>query len=205
MTARLTRRKALLGGLCLGGLGIGAGAAALAIRATSHPPLADVRSVTWMDLMPEAELAAWEEMLSQGPTSEMEWQQLEVSRADDPWQPVPQMNLDAQPRPELDGENIALAGYMTPLEFDARETRSFLLVPYVGACIHVPAPPPNQIVLVESENPVPILDLWQPFVAVGTMRIERQDTGLAESSYVMALNRMVALELAGGPADTGEY
>ena len=50
---------------------------------------------------------------------------------------------------ELDGQHVRLPGYLLPLEItDARITQ-FLLVPYVGACIHVPPPPPNQIVHVK--------------------------------------------------------
>ncbi|MEL7183068.1 MAG: DUF3299 domain-containing protein, partial [Pseudomonadota bacterium] len=110
-------------------------------------------------------------------------------------------NLAAEPRADLDGTRIALAGYMTPLDFEARETQMFLLVPYVGACIHVPAPPPNQIILVQSTRPVPVLDMWQPFTAVGTLRVERLDTGLAQSAYVMDLDRMVDMTVAGGPEE----
>lgn len=174
-------------------------------------PIADARPVTWMDLMPDAEVAAWEAEQAAGPMSQDEWlahtAALELDGSggdllvgDAGWTPAPQLDPDAQPRPDLDGVRVALSGYMTPLDFVARETRAFLLVPYVGACIHVPAPPPNQIVLVEAAEAVPVLDLWEPFTAIGTLRVERLDTGLAESAYVMTLDRMVALDMTGGPS-----
>ena len=50
---------------------------------------------------------------------------------------------------ELDGQNIRMAGYLLPLEINDGKVTQFLLVPYVGACIHVPPPPPNQIVHVK--------------------------------------------------------
>ncbi len=46
----------------------------------------------------------------------------------------------------LSGKNIRMGGYLLPLEYAEEKTTEFLLVPYVGACIHVPPPPPNQIV-----------------------------------------------------------
>ena len=46
----------------------------------------------------------------------------------------------------LSGKNVRMGGYLLPLEYAEEETTEFLLVPYVGACIHVPPPPPNQIV-----------------------------------------------------------
>ena len=53
---------------------------------------------------------------------------------------------------ELDGQKVRLPGYLLPLEVIDNRVLEFLLVPYVGACIHVPPPPPNQIVHVKSDR-----------------------------------------------------
>ncbi|MEM7487603.1 MAG: DUF3299 domain-containing protein, partial [Pseudomonadota bacterium] len=124
-----------------------------------------------------------------------------LSEAGDVWAEQPQQSQSFETRDDLEGVRVALSGYMTPLSFEERETQVFLLVPYVGACIHVPAPPPNQIIIVQSDEPVPVLDMWQPFTAVGTLRVERLETDLAESAYVMDLDRMVSLDMAGGPEE----
>ncbi|MGD8241887.1 MAG: DUF3299 domain-containing protein [Desulfobacterales bacterium] len=50
---------------------------------------------------------------------------------------------------ELDVQHVRLAGYLLPLEITDAKVTQFLLVPYVGACIHAPPPPPNQIVYVK--------------------------------------------------------
>jgi uncharacterized protein len=50
---------------------------------------------------------------------------------------------------ELDGQSVRIPGYLLPLEMSGTKITEFLLVPYVGACIHVPPPPPNQIVYVK--------------------------------------------------------
>ena len=55
---------------------------------------------------------------------------------------------------ELDGQNVRIPGYLLPLDFDGKKVTEFLLVPYVGACIHVPPPPPNQIVHVRPDEAV---------------------------------------------------
>ena len=47
---------------------------------------------------------------------------------------------------DLNGQNVRIPGYLLPLEASGDKVTEFLLVPYVGACIHVPPPPPNQIV-----------------------------------------------------------
>ena len=53
---------------------------------------------------------------------------------------------------ELDGQHVRMPGYLLPLEVIENRVVEFLLVPYVGACIHVPPPPPNQIVHVQSDR-----------------------------------------------------
>jgi hypothetical protein len=52
---------------------------------------------------------------------------------------------------ELNGKRVRLPGYILPLEMSESKVIEFLLVPYVGACIHVPPPPPNQIVFVKTD------------------------------------------------------
>jgi len=49
----------------------------------------------------------------------------------------------------LDGQNVRIPGYLLPLDASGGKVTEFLLVPYVGACIHVPPPPANQIVHVK--------------------------------------------------------
>ena len=217
MTSLQTRLSVLIGVIALGAVVVLFG---LLGRAPAIGPIVDARPVSWTDLLPEDEarfFAAIEE--GTGPTSEEDWIMQEASRAPIglmdgapdgggidgmaggglAWDAPPQMTPAALPRDDLDGERIALSGYMTPLDFEAMETQAFLLVPYVGACIHVPAPPANQIVFVESATPVPVVDMWQPLTAIGTLQVQRLDTGIAESAYVMDLERLVALDTTGGP------
>jgi hypothetical protein len=50
----------------------------------------------------------------------------------------------------LNGQQVSIPGYFLPLELSDTKVTEFLLVPYIGACIHVPPPPPNQIVHVRT-------------------------------------------------------
>ena len=58
--------------------------------------------------------------------------------------------------PALDGKSVKLPGYVLPIEFNGKQVTEFLLVPWVGACIHTPPPPPNQIVHVKTDKPLEI-------------------------------------------------
>ncbi|XCN74694.1 MAG: DUF3299 domain-containing protein [Candidatus Electrothrix aestuarii] len=72
---------------------------------------------------------------------------------------------------ELDGKQVRLGGYILPLEQSRKKIREFLLVPFVGACIHVPPPPPNQIVYAVSEEPISytINDIFRSVVVTGRL------------------------------------
>ena len=81
---------------------------------------------------------------------------------------------------QLDGQRIRMPGYLLPLEFDGRKVSEFLLVPYVGACIHTPPPPPNQIVHVTAKNGFEPGDgLYTPVWVDGLMKTERSESNLS--------------------------
>jgi hypothetical protein len=69
----------------------------------------------------------------------------------------------------LDGQAVRMPGYLLPLEFSGKDVTEFLLVPYVGACIHTPPPPPNQIVHVKADKPVANVTVFSPVWVTGRM------------------------------------
>jgi len=71
--------------------------------------------------------------------------------------------------PLLNGQNVRLPGYLLPLEFSGKRVSEFLLVPWVGACIHTPPPPPNQIVHVKPAKPVEMGGMFAPVWVTGQM------------------------------------
>ena len=73
--------------------------------------------------------------------------------------------------PELQGQNVKMPGFALPLEFSEEGVTEFLLVPYLGACIHTPPPPPNQIVLVRLEEPFQLDDIYTPVMITGRLLI----------------------------------
>ncbi len=73
---------------------------------------------------------------------------------------------------ELDGQDVRMPGYLLPLEITDGKVTEFLLVPYVGACIHVPPPPPNQIVHVklDPEDGLKSGNLFDPVWVTGKIK-----------------------------------
>ena len=77
--------------------------------------------------------------------------------------------LDKQVEPKLDGAQVRIPGYALPLELDGERVTQFLLVPYVGACIHTPPPPPNQMVFVTMRDGFTSEGLFQPVWVEGKL------------------------------------
>lgn len=69
----------------------------------------------------------------------------------------------------LNGQEVRLPGYLLPLEISGKKVTEFLLVPWVGACIHTPPPPPNQIVHVRLDKPFEMGGLFAPVWVTGRL------------------------------------
>ncbi len=80
--------------------------------------------------------------------------------------------LEGNVNEPLDGHRIRLSGFLLPLEFDGRAARTFLLVPFVGACIHVPPPPPNQIVHVTSDSGYRLDENFEAVTVTGVLKAQ---------------------------------
>jgi hypothetical protein len=69
----------------------------------------------------------------------------------------------------LNGKVVRIPGYLLPLEYQGKLVSEFLLVPWVGACIHTPPPPPNQIVHVKPEKPFETNGMFAAVWVTGTL------------------------------------
>jgi hypothetical protein len=93
---------------------------------------------------------------------------------------------DARVNPEIDGRTVRLPGFIVPLEIDAegRVTELFL-VPFFGACIHVPPPAPNQIVYVILAQSLELGSMADAYWITGRMHATNRKTRLGASAYEM--------------------
>jgi hypothetical protein len=86
----------------------------------------------------------------------------------------------------MDQQHVRLPGYLVPLDVEENRLKTFLMVPYFGACIHVPPPPPNQVVYVEMSDPVTVEDPYGAHWVTGIMSTTASTTNLAEASYTLS-------------------
>lgn len=95
----------------------------------------------------------------------------------------------------MDGKTVRMAGYMVPLDGAAYRTTEFLLVPYYGACIHVPPPPAYQIVHAKAVAPGGFpLELQKPVWVEGTFSLVPKQSVYGEASYSMEVTDVQVFE-----------
>lgn len=95
--------------------------------------------------------------------------------------------------PEMDGQAIRVAGFIVPLEFGNKQTiTQFFLVPFFGACIHVPPPPPNQIIFVNYSKGITLDNLYDPFLISGVLKTSMVENEMATAAYSMQMQSFEA-------------
>ncbi|WP_226778906.1 DUF3299 domain-containing protein [Oceaniglobus trochenteri] len=94
-------------------------------------------------------------------------------------------------RRDWNGLTVRLSGFIIPLDYDGTGVTAFMLVPYVGACIHVPPPPANQLVLVTTERPYAAGMLFEAVTVTGMFGIASTSTQMAEVGYALSADSVV--------------
>lgn len=147
----------------------------LAARASSP------RQIGWDELIPPN--IPYSEIIGEG----------EVDEENDYWRPLFDENA-TKLNDALNGAYVKMPGYIIPWDISSAGITSFILVPYVGACIHVPPPPANQLVFVTTETPWPSDTLWEAIWVTGKLQHEFQSTELAVIGYKMQADVMEVFE-----------
>ena len=147
---------------------------------------ADLPETDWLDLMPKSDQLALEQMPeidhdspeAQGTFTDKGG--LKQSKG------LPAVMYSSKTVASMNGKRIRLGGYPVPLEADAKgRSTLFFLVPYPGACIHVPPPPPNQLVLVRYPKGLKLDDIYTPLWVTGTLKVEQVSNDLADAAYAL--------------------
>ena len=96
---------------------------------------------------------------------------------------------------ELDGKMVRVPGFTVPLEDWASSATEFLLVPWVGACVHTPPPPPNQLVYIEmDEGKRAKMDGWNPVWVEGVLTIEMTESVYGYVGFTITGHRVYPYE-----------
>lgn len=93
-------------------------------------------------------------------------------------------------RTDWNGQIVRLPGFIVPIDYSGTGVTAFILVPYVGACVHVPPPPANQLVFVTSETPYETEGLFEAVNVIGMFGVSSMSTHLAEIGYALSADRI---------------
>ena len=89
-------------------------------------------------------------------------------------------------RSDWNGQIVRLPGFIVPIDYSGTGVTAFILVPFVGACVHVPPPPANQLVFVTTEKPYESSGLFEPVHVVGMFGTASMSTQLADIAYALS-------------------
>jgi len=103
---------------------------------------------------------------------------------------------EAPTNPALQGQAVKIPGFVASLDFSGQdELKEFLLVPYFGACIHVPPPPANQIIHVTVEKPRRGIRSMDMVTVSGRLTLEKTEAVMGNSGYSLKAESLEPYEL----------
>jgi len=131
---------------------------------------AETRDFDWLEFIPADELKAMQD----------------APIVDHSGEPVAPDYSSATPVQAMNGAEGRLPGYIVPVTItEDNRISEFFVVPYFVACIHVPPPPPNQIVFAKPDEPIEMTEIWAAYWVYGTVRVSQTKNAVAESYYSM--------------------
>ena len=136
------------------------------------PQAESVIDLEWSDLLPEGSLALPFELEEFVPHGSLDLADLQP--------------LSTGVRTDWNGKTVRMPGFIVPIDWTETGVTVFILVPYIGACIHVPPPPANQLVLVTTGIPYEDVGLFDPVWVTGMFGTSPTSTLLAEIGYVIS-------------------
>ena len=136
----------------------------------------DVVKLTWSDLRPEGERVIPDVL------------QGLIEHDDAPL--FSQQPPSSGVRTDWNGQIVELAGYIVPIDYKGSGIVAFILVPYVGACVHVPPPPANQLVMVTTAEPFESKGLFEAVNVTGMFGVSSVSTQLADIGYALSADKI---------------
>lgn len=95
-------------------------------------------------------------------------------------------------RTDWNSQIVRLPGFIVPIDYSGASVTAFILVPYAGACVHVPPPPANQLVFVTTQTPYESKGLYEPVNVIGMFGVSSLRTHLADIGYAISAEKIEA-------------
>lgn len=169
----------------------------VAISATTEPAY---KTIEWTDLMPQADLDAllnppeYLNNIDDGSLEDQISSQLEEAMSEDDSR-YQEALASTKIKSEFDNQKVRIPAFIVPLEYDENQlVTQFFLVPYFGACIHVPPPPPNQMIFAAYQQGMTLDTLYDAFWVSGTLSTSLTENDTAVSAYSINIDEIELYE-----------
>ena len=177
-------------------------AALLVLFSTLNPTqAANYEEIDWVALMPEDDLSAllnrpeFLNDIADGSAADSVDDFASKQLEDEQAQRYQQALVSTRVIEAFDGKAIRIPGFVVPLEQnEEQKATAFFVVPYFGACLHMPPPPPNQILYVEYKEGIAVENLYDPYWFEGTVKIDNHESALGTSAYSLVLDSFALYE-----------
>lgn len=149
---------------------------------------ANYQQIQWINLLPDDDLKALLEdpipdSIIEGTAADKINSPLSME-IDDPISNYEKALVSVRVRSEFNNRLIKLPGYIVPVETnESGQATTFFLVPFFGACIHLPPPPPNQIIYASYPAGLTIDDLETPYWVEAKIFTQQQTNDMATAAY----------------------
>ena len=177
-------------------------AALLVLFSTLNPTqAANYEEIDWVALMPEDDLSAllnrpeFLNDIADGSAADSVDDFASKQLEDEQAQRYQQALVSTRVIDGFNGKAIRIPGFVVPLEQnEEQKATAFFVVPYFGACLHMPPPPPNQILYVEYKEGIEVENLYDPYWFEGTIKIDNHESALGTSAYSLVLDSFALYE-----------
>ncbi len=149
-------------------------------------------TIQWIDLLPQDDLDAllnppdYLDEIEDGSEEDKLSNQFMLAMAQASDDRYMQALTSTRIKPEFDNQSVRIPGFIVPLEFGEQlMVTRFFLVPFFGACIHVPPPPPNQIIYGVFEKGLKLNALHEPVWVTGKLKTFLTENAVATSAYTI--------------------
>ncbi|MDO6711707.1 DUF3299 domain-containing protein [Aliiglaciecola sp. 2_MG-2023] len=166
-----------------------------------HYQKAKVMPLDWASLLPENELDVIARYQANKPDKNIDMKSqilLSIEAATDPEYKAALQSINTVNT--FENHMVAISGFIVPIDFHPDKTvKNMFLVPYFGACLHYPAPPPNQIIFARLDAGFAHLELNRAYTLTGQIKIGLFEDPMGTSAYTLNVISIVAFN--GQPDD----
>lgn len=154
----------------------------------------EYKTIEWETLLPQADLDAFMNPpeylndIEDGSDADQIMGSLssKAERPDDEWN---RALMSVNVVEEMNKKPLRIPGFIVPLDYDDdQNVLAFFLVPFFGACIHVPPPPPNQIIYMTVKEGFELVNLYDPVWVSGVLQTSLTENDMATSAYSMQVD-----------------